>query len=266
MGFRFRKSVKVGPMRVNFSKSGVGYSVGSKGFRVTKKANGGMRTTASIPGTGISYVKDYSAKTSGKASYSAPNPTSRPTPTNVSGSDTPIEGYCPVCYRRLEEGAKYCTKCGHAIGSKIKKPIHKRWWFILIIGLLCLRVCGAILGAKPTEQEVPTTESIIRTMETTVPTEAPTEAAPPTTDTTAPTEAEAESTTVATTEATTKPTTSGKGSENEIAYVLNTNTKVFHKPSCRHADKIKAGNRKERTDQRSSIINAGYKPCGVCSP
>lgn len=58
MGFRFKKSIKAGPVRVNFSKSGVGYSVGGKGFRVTKKANGGIRTTASIPGTGVSYVKD----------------------------------------------------------------------------------------------------------------------------------------------------------------------------------------------------------------
>lgn len=58
MGFRIKKSIKAGPVRVNFSKSGVGYSVGGKGFRVTKKANGGVRTTASIPGTGISYVND----------------------------------------------------------------------------------------------------------------------------------------------------------------------------------------------------------------
>ena len=62
MGFRFRKSINFGPMRLNFSKSGVGYSVGRKGFRVTKKAGGGHRTTASIPGTGISYVKDYPEK------------------------------------------------------------------------------------------------------------------------------------------------------------------------------------------------------------
>ena len=62
MGFRFRKSVNFGPLRVNLSKSGVGYSVGGKGFRVTKKANGGVRTTASIPGTGISYVKETSGR------------------------------------------------------------------------------------------------------------------------------------------------------------------------------------------------------------
>ena len=58
MGFRLRKSVNFGPVRVNLSKSGVGYSVGGKGFRHTKKANGGTRTTASIPGTGASYVKE----------------------------------------------------------------------------------------------------------------------------------------------------------------------------------------------------------------
>lgn len=65
MGFRFRKSVKIGPARINLSKSGIGYSVGTKGFRATKKAGGGTRTTTSIPGTGISYVKDSSTKKRG---------------------------------------------------------------------------------------------------------------------------------------------------------------------------------------------------------
>lgn len=73
MGFRFRKSANFGPLRINFSKSGVGYSVGGKGFRVTKKATGGYRTTASVPGTGFSYVKE----TSGKAKKSSNNMESR---------------------------------------------------------------------------------------------------------------------------------------------------------------------------------------------
>ncbi|MGK4144478.1 DUF4236 domain-containing protein [Weissella paramesenteroides] len=60
MGFRYRKSKNFGPFRVNLSKSGVGWSVGGKGFRYTKKANGGTRTTASIPGSGMSWVKDSS--------------------------------------------------------------------------------------------------------------------------------------------------------------------------------------------------------------
>ena len=58
MGFRFRKSFKVGPMRVNFSKSGMGYSFGTKGARITKMANGRTRRTVGIPGTGISHVSE----------------------------------------------------------------------------------------------------------------------------------------------------------------------------------------------------------------
>ena len=75
MGFRFRKSIKAGPFRVNLSKSGIGYSVGTKGLRFTKKAGGGTRTTASIPGTGISYVTDSKKGTKNTKSKAAP-PTS----------------------------------------------------------------------------------------------------------------------------------------------------------------------------------------------
>ena len=40
MGWNFRKSIKVGPARINLSKSGVGYSVGAGGLRYTSRANG----------------------------------------------------------------------------------------------------------------------------------------------------------------------------------------------------------------------------------
>lgn len=85
MGFRFRKSVNLGPLRANFSKSGIGYSVGGKGFRATKKAGGGFRTTASIPGTGISYVRDYPNSGKKKASGS----TASPSPSGNSNQTTP---------------------------------------------------------------------------------------------------------------------------------------------------------------------------------
>lgn len=60
MGFRFRKSIGNKFFRTTISKSGVSYSVGIPGVRITKLANGKNRQTSSIPGTGISYVKDYS--------------------------------------------------------------------------------------------------------------------------------------------------------------------------------------------------------------
>ena len=63
MGFRFRKSINLGGgFKINLSKSGIGYSFGTKGYRVTKKASGGTRSTLSVPGTGISYVHETNGK------------------------------------------------------------------------------------------------------------------------------------------------------------------------------------------------------------
>lgn len=62
MGFRFRKSIKLGGgFRVNLSKSGIGYSWGAKGYTITRTADGRHRQTVSIPGTGLSYVHETSA-------------------------------------------------------------------------------------------------------------------------------------------------------------------------------------------------------------
>lgn len=59
MGLRYRKSINFGGgFRVNISNSGVSYSWGKKGFRITKTARGTVRKTYSIPGTGISYTQE----------------------------------------------------------------------------------------------------------------------------------------------------------------------------------------------------------------
>lgn len=50
------------------------------------------------------------------------------------------------------------------------------------------------------------------------------------------------------------------------AYVLNTNTKKFHYPSCHHTKKIKAENWGESSDSRDALIGQGYSPCGTCKP
>lgn len=89
MGFRFRKSINLGGgARINFSKSGIGGSIGGKGFRYTKKAGGGTRTTASIPGTGLSYQKD-SKKTKSKGKYEASTPKER----SHKGKETAVAAY-----------------------------------------------------------------------------------------------------------------------------------------------------------------------------
>lgn len=63
MGFRYRKSINLGGgFRINLSKSGVGYSWGTKGYRITKTAKGTTRRTYSIPGTGLSYTEESSGR------------------------------------------------------------------------------------------------------------------------------------------------------------------------------------------------------------
>ncbi|NBO65385.1 MAG: DUF4236 domain-containing protein [Acidobacteria bacterium] len=52
MGFFFRKSINFGPLRLNFSKSGIGVSTGFKGFRVGTGPRGGY---VNIGGGGLYY-------------------------------------------------------------------------------------------------------------------------------------------------------------------------------------------------------------------
>lgn len=59
MGFQYRKSFKAGPFRVTASKSGISYSAGVPGARVTKRADGRVQTTLSAPGTGARYTTTH---------------------------------------------------------------------------------------------------------------------------------------------------------------------------------------------------------------
>lgn len=53
---------------------------------------------------------------------------------------------------------------------------------------------------------------------------------------------------------------------NVQTYVLNTNTKKFHKESCNSAKSMDASNKKIYTGSRQDIIDMGYEACGVCKP
>ena len=52
----------------------------------------------------------------------------------------------------------------------------------------------------------------------------------------------------------------------EQMYILNKNTKKFHKPECSGAKKIKAKNKGEYTGSRQTLNDEGYEPCGNCNP
>lgn len=49
-------------------------------------------------------------------------------------------------------------------------------------------------------------------------------------------------------------------------YVLNTNTKKFHLPTCQSAIQMKKANRQDVTQKREALIQEGYTPCKQCKP
>jgi uncharacterized protein DUF4236 len=56
MSWSYRKSINLGPFRINASKSGLGYSIGGRGFRTGVRPNGRQYSRVTIPGTGLSYT------------------------------------------------------------------------------------------------------------------------------------------------------------------------------------------------------------------
>lgn len=57
MGFRFRKSVKIGPVRLNVSKSGLGVSTGVKGARIGVNSKGNVYGSVGVKG--MTYRKEF---------------------------------------------------------------------------------------------------------------------------------------------------------------------------------------------------------------
>lgn len=293
MGFRFRKSVKAGPFRINFSKSGIGYSVGGKGYRFTKKAGGGTRTTTSIPGTGISYVTETS-KGSGKPQKTelrsvAPNKKEGNNMEKPKNKTTELilcillgwAGGHKFYNGKKRMGILYLLTFGLFmvgwIGDAIKlcmarfskntdeQPKGIKKIAPYLIGLLCFVILGSCSGGTDTDTTLPTEPTtIIAESETSSEpteivteevTEAPTEATEPPTD--APTETPTES-------PTDPPETEPQGT----TYVLNTNpdSMRFHEPSCSSVDTMKESNKKYYTGTREEVIEMGYIPCGKCRP
>jgi hypothetical protein len=56
MGFRFQRRIRVAPgVRINLSKSGVGFGVGRTGLRLGMDVKRRKYFSISLPGTGLSY-------------------------------------------------------------------------------------------------------------------------------------------------------------------------------------------------------------------
>ena len=59
MGFYLKKGINLGPLKINFSKSGIGFSVGTKGFRVGSGPKGNYVHAGA---KGVYYRKNLPAK------------------------------------------------------------------------------------------------------------------------------------------------------------------------------------------------------------
>ena len=74
MGFRFRRSTRLGPLRFNFAKGGLSsISVGGRGasFNIPVNRRGGPRSTVGMPGTGLSWSVEH---TSDRPTVNTPGP------------------------------------------------------------------------------------------------------------------------------------------------------------------------------------------------
>lgn len=58
----------------------------------------------------------------------------------------------------------------------------------------------------------------------------------------------------------------GEDRTSEITYVVNTNTRKFHYPSCSSAGEIKEKNRQDSTKTRDQLVSEGFVPCKRCNP
>ena len=103
MAWYLRKSFKIGPLRLNLSKGGLGYSVGVKGARVGIKPSGQTYVQGGRYGL-------YFRRSLGGGTTSAAEPTNAPE--NIAPAVD--EQVCWRCGkgRRTEEAIQFCPYCG----------------------------------------------------------------------------------------------------------------------------------------------------------
>ncbi len=250
MGTRFRKSLNLGPLRINFSQSGVGFSVGNKFGRITQKADGNIRTTTTLPGTGISHVKEYGAKQTGAAQGGSPN-------------DSGGSLFKPLLLGALTVCLLIFAVVGCMPHSEDPEPDNAQ----------------AVMQ-EPQEQvdeQAPQTDAETQPDETpgdiqTQPEPDPTPAPDPVVEP----EPDPQPQPVTTPEPTPQPEQAEpaptltpeqafRESLKQYAYVGSSESDKYHRPTCRWTSKINDGNL-VHFDSAEEAQAAGYEPCGTCNP
>ena len=63
-----------------------------------------------------------------------------------------------------------------------------------------------------------------------------------------------------------KANASSDADSEKQTYIVNMNTKKFHKPSCSSVKSMSTKNKKKYTGYRKNLIDNGYNPCKICNP
>ena len=58
----------------------------------------------------------------------------------------------------------------------------------------------------------------------------------------------------------------GLPEQGEVTYVLNTASHKFHRPDCSGVSTMAEKNRQETGEDRQTLLDKGYQPCGQCKP
>ena len=77
MSFFFRKRLGLGPLNLNLTKSGIGFSLGVRGFRAGVSSSGRRYISTGFPGTGI-YYRQFARKQRQTPRETAPSPAAEP--------------------------------------------------------------------------------------------------------------------------------------------------------------------------------------------
>ncbi len=146
MGFYIRKALKVGPLRFNLSKSGVGVSAGIKGLRLGT----GPRGNYVHMGRGGLYFRKSLNPPSGRAATRSNNPQLLPGPGAPSGPEVPPGTAGPL---HDIESRSVQEMVDASSGELLREMNEKRKKVRLLPGAIALSIIGTLLllaGDTPT--------------------------------------------------------------------------------------------------------------------
>lgn len=306
MVFRFRKSIKLAPgVKLNLNKKSTGITFGGKGFHYTVNSKGKRTASVGIPGTGLSYStssggkspkkkaeNDFANETNGDETMKSKSKKKGCLPAIIiSVVILGIIGSCGTDNEEVVTTTVLSTAAEELITEEVTTAPST-----------LTEALFSTTEAETTTEKISTTQEQTTEKETTTKkpttTERETTTEKKTTTTKKATTQKAATTKKPTTtqRATTKkvvttqkPTTTKKvtttkkkvtttkkkvvttnkkvnSGATDARYILNTDSKKFHYPSCHSAAKIKPENYGEFDGTRDEIIARGYSPCGNCDP